>query len=259
MKNKIKTLCFKAIFIATSLLFLSSTSLAKNWRNSYVSFDIPDSWKCILENTEWICRSSADKESKEAVIVLTAKEVGPTDTFDAYSNHLSTPQKTSYVSKNPAAKAAPAIAVLSKVVYPPKKVLINDQPWMDGLHMASEVPNYYTRYLATIKDRIAILFTCSAYKDYYSKYSQDFFKAVQSLRVIAAKDLLSQANNGIRSNGELLGPQIGEAMPGDLIGDGGDQGNGNSNGAGGNKSLFIAIAIVLAALGGYILMKKKNK
>ncbi|RYZ85297.1 MAG: outer membrane protein assembly factor, partial [Proteobacteria bacterium] len=51
-------------------------------------------------------------------------------------------------------------------------------------HLSSEVQNYFTRYLASIKGRIAVLVTFSAHKQFYTKYSQDFFKAVSTLRVI---------------------------------------------------------------------------
>ncbi len=248
MNIDVKKLCFGLLAL---MIFLPAVSMAKVWRNSYLSFEVPDSWKCSLENTEWICRASTDKESKEAIIVLTAKEIGPMDTFEAYTAHLTAPQTTSYKG---------AAGVLSKVVYPPKKVMINDQAWIDGLHMASEVPNYFTRYLATIKDKIAVLFTCSAHKDYYANYSQDFFKAVQSLRVIATKDLLNQAANGIRPSGEQLGQAIGQAMPSDLlVGDNDVSQKGNGGGGSGKaKSLFLALAVVLAALAGYILMKRKK-
>jgi hypothetical protein len=250
MKWNIQKLCFKLFLVVVGLSAWSSVSPAKVWRNSYLSFEIPDAWKCSLENTEWICRAEADKESKEAIIVLTAKEVGPMDTFDAYISHLNAPQTSSYKG---------ATGVLSKVVYPPKKVMINDQPWIDGLHMASEVPNYFTRYLATIKDKIAVLFTCSAHKDYYTKYSQDFFKAVQSLRVVATKDLLSKPDNGIRHGNDTLGAPIGQSMPSDLlVGD--NENNGNESGDGSNtRNLFLALAFILAALGGYIYFKSRKK
>ena len=39
---------------------------AKIFRNAYVAFELPDIWNCTLEHTEWVCRSSNDKESKEA-------------------------------------------------------------------------------------------------------------------------------------------------------------------------------------------------
>jgi hypothetical protein len=249
MKWNIQKLCFNVVLTFLVFCFLSPVVQAKVWRNSYLSFEIPDAWKCNLENTEWICRAEADKESKEAIIVLTAKEVGPMDTFDAYLSHLNAPQTSSYKG---------AAGVLSKVVYPPKKVMINDQPWIDGLHMASEVPNYFTRYLATIKDKIAVLFTCSAHKDYYTKYSQDFFKAVQSLRVVATKDLLSKPDNGIRHGSDTLGAPIGQSMPSDLLVGDAESNGGEADGSN-TKNLFLALAFVLAALGGYIYYKSRKK
>lgn len=233
------------------VLALSFQTQAKVFRNAYVSFETPDSWQCKLEHTEWVCRSEIEKDSKEAIIVLTAKEVGPTDSFEAYSSHLNTPQPSAYKG---------ATGALSKVVYAPKKVQINDQPWIDGLHMGSEVPNYFTRYLATIKDRIAILVTFSAHKDHYTKYSQDFFKAVMSLRVIATKNLLAKPESGpLRPGGEMLGGSIGAAMPGDLEGVGGDGSGDGAGGFGKTKGMFFILALLLAAVAGYIYIKSKKK
>jgi len=252
MKNK---LCCT---VGLSLLTLLGASwplaaTAKVFRNSYLSFEMPDTWDCKLETTEWVCRATLDKESKEAIIILTAKEVGPTDSLAAYQQHLGTPQATTY-------KGAPS--ALSQVKYPPKQTMINDQVWVDGLHASSEVPNYFTRYLATIKGQIAVLFTCSAHKDYYSKYNSDFFKAVNSLRVIATKDLLSQPNNGVKPSTEKFGVN-GIKMPTDIMNaaeqdvgtDPNTQGSGNASKS---KNLLIGIALVLAAIGAYVFLKSKR-
>ncbi|MEN0058975.1 MAG: hypothetical protein AAGB31_09080, partial [Bdellovibrio sp.] len=217
------------------------------FRNAYIAFEMPETWKCNLEQTEWVCRSEQNKESKEAIIILTAKEVGPTDTFPLYEAHLNSP-----ISVNLRGGGASE----SKIVYKAKSVQINDQAWVDSLHLGSEIPNYFTRYLATIKDKIAILITFSAHKQYYTKYSQDFFKAVMSLRVIASKNLLAKPDLGpIRPGSETLGGPIGSAMPSDML-QGDDLGGGEGNK---NKSLLLAGALVLAALGAYIFMKARKK
>lgn len=234
--------------LTLAVILASLTLEAKVFRNAYVAFELPDTWKCNLEHTEWVCRSESDKESKEAIIILTAKEVGPTDSFEAYTQHLNTPQTGGKGGG------------VSRVVYPPKQVKINDQVWIDGLHMGSEVNNYFTRYLATIKDRIAILVTLSAHKNFYTKYSQDFYNAVKTLRVIATKNLVGQPQLGnLRPGGETLGSPIGAAMPADMMpgadGAGGEGGSGGSN----TKTMFLAIAIVLAAIAGYVLIKMKKR
>lgn len=233
-------------------VILASLSLeAKVFRNAYVSFELPDSWKCNLENTEWVCRSEVSKESKEAIIILTAKEVGPTDSFAAYTQHLGTPQPSQ----------GRGSTTLSRVVYPPKEVKINDHIWIDGLHMASEVPNYFTRYLTTIKDRIAVLVTLSAHKDFYTKYSKDFFKSVMSLRVIATPNLLNNPQTGpLRPGSDSFGPPGGLSMPADLGGSELALGEGEGNQQSGNKTktMFFGLAVILMGLAAYLYFKMKK-
>jgi hypothetical protein len=236
-----------SLFIAMLSILLTTNAHAKAFRNAYISFELPPSWNCSLEQTEWVCRSESSKESKEAVIILTAKEVGPTDSMALYESHLNSPIPLTLKGGGTAE---------SKVVYKAKNVQVNDQPWMDGLHLGSEVQNYFTRYLATIKGRIAVLVTFSAHKQYYSKYSQDFFKAVMSLRVIETKNLSNNPDLGpIRPGSGTLGPgMMQNAMPADM--ENPEEGNTKK---GSGKMTLLAIALLLAAAGIYLFMKKKNK
>lgn len=231
---------------ALTMILATSTANAKVFRNAYISFEMPESWNCNLEQTEWVCRSEQSKESKEAIIILTAKEVGPTDSIPLYESHLNEPM---------AIQLRGGEVSQSKVQYKAKQVSINDQLWIDGLHLGSEVPNYFTRYLATIKEKIAILITFSAHKDFYTKYSADFFKAVQSLRVIAAKNLLAGRDTGIRPGSETLGGPIGAAIPGDMMG--ADELAGKKKG--GMNVKILGGALLLAVIGIYLLIKRKKK
>lgn len=227
---------------------------AKLFRNGFISFELPeDEWDCKVDNTEWVCRSLDQKQIKETAIVISAKEVGPQDTLDAYQKLLSAP-KFSYVEEY---KDKP-----SKVIYPAKRVQINDHQWIDGLHFGSELGTYYTRYIATTKDGVAILVTLSAAKAYYTKHSKNFFKSVQSLRVIGGKNLLSNKDLGpLRSSQEVLGANIGSSLPPDLMdsnqgeaGEGtGQQGQGQST-----KQIILVLALLLAAIGAYLFIKGRN-
>jgi hypothetical protein len=233
--------------VAVFSILLTSAAHAKVFRNAYISFELPPSWNCSLEQTEWVCRSESSKESKEAIIILTAKEVGPTDSLQLYESHLNSPialnLKTGGTSE-------------SKIVYKAKTVQINDQTWIDGLHMSSEVSNYFTRYLATLKGRIAVLVTFSAHKQFYTKYSQDFFKAVMSLRVIETKNLAN--NPEIRTGVGTLGPgSFQNSMPADMANPDDMQANGGGKGSG--KMILLGIALILAATGVYIFFKKKRR
>lgn len=229
------------------ILFQEHSEASRVFRNAYISFEMPDSWKCSLEQTEWVCRSEQATASKEAIIILTAKEVGPSDSFPLYTAHLNSPISIELKGGG---------AAQSKVIYKATSYKINDQMWIDGLHLGSEVPSYYTRYLATIKKNISILVTLSAHKLYYQKYSQDFFNVVKSLRVIAAGNIsdrpsLSTIGSG---NGGLLGPG-GQSFPADLI----IPENTLPDKKSSKKAILVGLALILGSAGIYFLLKSKNK
>ena len=230
----------------------SPLASAKVFRNAYLAFEMPDHWDCNLEQTEWVCRSKDkdSKEAKEAIIILTAKEVGPSDSFQVYENYLNSPIKLKMKSQS---------GDQSKIIYKSKNLTVNNQPWIDGLHLGSEVPNYYTRYLATIKDTVAILVTFSAHKDFYTKYSQDFLKAVMSLQVIATKNLAGTREQGaIRPPGAETFGAPSQAMPLDIVQAGLEE---NQIPRKSNSIKFLGIALILMALGifFYLRSQKKNK
>lgn len=159
---------------------------AKIFSNSYVSFELPPNWDCLREGTEWVCTSQFEKsQAKEAIIILTAKEIGPADSIQLYTEHLKKPRLIP-------SKGGPTQQ--SKVLHVQQRTIQNHL-WVDGLHQGSEVPTYYTRYMATLKDKIAILVSFSAHRNVYTKYSSDFIKAIDSLRITATKDLLQRAQS----------------------------------------------------------------
>ena len=231
------------------ILLIPTIGAARTFKNAYISFEMLDTWKCNLEQTEWVCRSEDPQEAREAVIILTAKEKGPTDTLAIYENHMNSPIST---------PTKTGTTMMSNIVYKTMQNKINDQTWLDSLHTNSEVLNYHTRYLATIKDQIAILITFSAHNRYYAKHSTNFNNTVKSLRVIASKDLLSRPDLGpLRGAGETLGAGIGQAMPADLLAS--DDGSSTTNkGFFKNKSV-LGLGLLIAAALIYILLKVFKK
>lgn len=235
---------YRSIFVLAVGLLVSPIAQAGLFRNAYISFQLPPNWNCQLEGTEWVCISQYSQKSKEAIIILTAKEVGPTDTFQAYMTHLKTPRTIPGPDGKP---------VQSKVYQITNRQIANHQ-WVDGMHLGSEVSSYYTRYLATIKERIAILVTFSAHKTHYTKYSKDFLNAIQSLRVVASKDLLeNRAAKDVRNANETIGAPIQDIMEGSL---------GPESFPEEDSSLFsddtltyLGLLLIAAALGVYFYLK----
>jgi len=230
---------------ALSLLLLSSVSFAKTFSNAYVSFELPDRWECHLEGTEWVCNSQLKGNSREAIIVLTAKEVDPKDTFEAYETHLKIARTV------PGPKSQPLKSEVKHV----RRRQIAGHEWVDAMHLSSEIPGYYTRYLASIKDRLAILVTFSGHQKHFTKYSNDYFRAVESLRVVASKDLFELTQLApLNPGSETLGQQIGGPLDPSVEEYPVDSGGGSSK-----AGKLLAIAVLIASIGAYILLKKRKR
>jgi len=218
---------------------------------------MPDQWTCELLDTAWVCRQQVSKscardkksktcleqikKSQAALIVLAAKEVSPLDTMTSYLKHLQNPLPL---------KRNNGSTTQSQIVHA-KGVKIGRQKWVDGMHLSSELPNYYTRYLVTIKDQIAVLVTFSAHKKYYTNHSAHFFESIKSLKIIASET--SKVNKKELGNQVLSRPI---QLPDNLL-DGVDIIDENSESSPFSNLLFFA-ALILAALGVYIWMKSRR-
>ena len=219
---------------------------------------MPHKWTCDLNQMVWVCRYKVSnhckknshkkvckrqiKKSKEAVIVFTAKEASEVDNLKTYFNVLREIRKV---------KKKSGQTSQSKVIHT-KIVNIKNHKWVDGMHLGSEISHYYTRYLATIKGNIAILVTFSSHKLFYTKYSNQFFRAINSLDVIASKA------SGIHKN--ELGQKV-FFRPLDIpdeIFEG--EGIGENEGSNGRTDIFLFIlAIIMVSIGVYIWIRGNKK
>ena len=172
------------IFVISIVLSLSWKAQAKLFTNAYVSFELPNNWECKLKGSEWVCGNQHKEKATQAIIVLTAKESGPADSLSAYKTHLG--QSKYLVSGGPSPHKSKLLHI--------KERNISDHRWIDGMRLGSEIPDFYTRYLATTKGRLAIVLTFSAHKKYYTRYSHDFLRAIESIRVVAPSNLLSKTS-----------------------------------------------------------------
>lgn len=199
-----------ALMLAASMA--PASAHAARWSNQFIEFELPAQWNCSLEASEWICQSADPARKKEAIIVIAAKLKGDQDSLDQYLAYLRQPKSLTVQGR--ALKSDPKYV---------KSVSINGHPWADALHLESEIPGFYTRYLATIKTDIAVLLTYSIAKSKYQDYAPDFETLVKTLRVFRKPG--AGINGGIRSaDGSLLNPPQSAAPvdPFAPIGTGGD-------------------------------------
>lgn len=199
--------------LGLGMLLFSLPASAAKFANQFVEFDIPTSWNCFLEGTEWVCQNQQDAaKKKEAIIILAAKIQGDQDTLDQYLTYLKTPK--SFTS-------AQGKSMTSSVSYAQNKS-INDRMWVDSLHMESEITGFYTRYLATVTDGIGILVTYSVNKGKYQEYTPMFEEMVKSLKAFRKDGGLNAApaNSDLFKNAKIPSGVTGDTVFGSIQGAG---------------------------------------
>ncbi|OFZ21551.1 MAG: hypothetical protein A2X94_05450 [Bdellovibrionales bacterium GWB1_55_8] len=148
-------------------------SHAARFANQFTEFELPPQWQCNLEGAEWVCQSVEDTKKRDAIIVLAAKLKGDQDSLDQYLEYLKAAKTYTSIQGRPV-KSEPKYA---------KTVNLNNQAWVDALHLESEIPGFYTRYLATVKEDIGVLVTYSINKAKYQNYLDDFENMIKTLKV----------------------------------------------------------------------------
>lgn len=161
------------LLVSTLVVLFSSQAFTKSFSNGYTQFELPAGWECVIEGSEWVCQSENKDRRKEAIIILAAKKRGQQDTMANYQAYL----KQAKTYQLPGAKTQKSEPKTVKVQN------INGQQWVDALHLASEVPGFYTRYLATVKADIGVAITFSVTKSMYNAYKGIFDGVIASMRI----------------------------------------------------------------------------
>lgn len=166
--------------------------------NSYISFQPISGWICSFENPVTICRHSVQTKAKEAVMIIAAKRASPEDSLAIYKNYLARPiNNISIKTHRP---------FQSEVKTLPSETKLGGHYWIDSLHYNSEIEDYLTRYVATVKDNVAILVTFSVHKNYYTQYSRDFNLVLKS--ITAKNQPKFHSRTSVNNQPTLLNPQI---------------------------------------------------
>lgn len=153
-----------------SLLILCSFLSAKPFANNFIEFNLPDSWNCAPVGEVWSCTPMNPEEKKEVALVMSFGTQGKEDSFDQYKKYFNeniTKRGTSKVSQ-------------------PKYVKFKEilgQTWVDSQHEGSEIKDFYTRYLATMKAGRVILLTATIKKDKYNYYMNKLYKTIESIKL----------------------------------------------------------------------------
>lgn len=234
---------FYRLLLSTLFLF-SLTAHSKRFTSQFCEFELPAGWECGLEGSEWVCQSTTEERKREAIIILAAKTRGQQDSLDAYQAYLKN-KKTFALPGGKTQVSEPKYTKVSNV---------NGQQWIDALHLASEVPGFYTRYLATVKENLGVAVTFSVAKDYYDAYAPVFDKVVQTLRVFA-QAAGGAGNVKLKGQGEDLLDSAFLPDGAQLDSGAGGQKKGKGGKGAGDLLLLVGLALLV---GGFIIWKKKK-
>lgn len=239
-----------ALIILVTAIVAPPSAHAMKFSNQFVEFELPYNWKCGLEGAEWVCQSQDEQKKRDAIIVLAAKLKGDQDTLDKYQEYLNKPRKFNL----PGGKE-----VISQPKYANNKTM-NGQVWADSMHTDSEIPNFFTRYLATVYQDIAVLVTYSVNKTKFADYQKQFDDMVTSMKVFRKQGgmntQLAAANTNLFnqvSKPSLPGLDTGEGAVGQAQG-GANKSKGSSDS--GNMGLLALVAVGIA---GFLYIKKKRE
>jgi len=237
----------KLLLTLVAMLTLSLPAYCELFTSQYCEFQLPPGWSCALEGAEWVCQSTNKDRQREAIIILAAKKRGTQDSLEEYESYLKN-QKTFTIPGGKTQVSEPKYTKMTEV---------NSHKWVDSLHMASEVPGFFTRYLATVKEDLGVAVTFSVAKDYYQQYKDMFDNVISTLKVF--RDTNTPASNlQLKQRGENLLdssssiPDIDEKI--DV-----SQRERAKGGAAKKSAGYLLLLLVLAGVGGFFFMKNRGK
>jgi hypothetical protein len=238
-----------ALALLIGALFLAAPAHAAKFANQFTEFELPPQWQCNLEGAEWVCQSTNDAKKRDAIIVLAAKLKGDQDSLDQYLAYLKAAKTYTSVQGKP---------VKSEPKYAETKNL-NGHPWVDAMHLESEIPGFNTRYLATVKQDIGVLVTYSVNKNKWKDYINDFENMVKTLKVFRKTGGINAAPASGNLFQQAQVPQQiseGTVFPGTAPVGGADTAQKPQQQGGGLPLLPILIG---AAVIGFLIWKKKQQ
>ncbi|MCB9094137.1 MAG: hypothetical protein H6621_03620 [Halobacteriovoraceae bacterium] len=224
----------------------------KHYETNFLSFELPVGWECVMEGTEYVCQSEHEERKKEAIIIFAAKIRGKNDSLEYYQSYLKK-KKTYNLPGGKTQVSDPKYARVKE---------INSHRWVDALHLSSEIPGFYTRYLATVKKDLGVAMTFTVSRQYYNTYKTLFDKVVSSLRVFRKGGDIYDKSLAIKGSKKGSGSLLDDAsfIPDEDSFDISSRKSGDDSRVEGSQSddTFFYIIIILVAVAAIFLKKRKH-
>ena len=175
-RSRRRSLLMKFIGLLLSfMMFQSCATLRKQSPpKPVVDLHLDASWRCGFEKDATVCRPTDTQSELVKVILWTAKDAGPNDSLESYRQHMKQSRKVRLRLKH----------IASTPLWN-KLVSINGVDWVDAAQANSEIAGYTTRYLATVKDSLAIVVTFSARKEIFEDFQKEIQPIIDHLEINA--------------------------------------------------------------------------
>ena len=189
---------FAFLFLVAACLCLPASALV----TAYDSFEQLEGWLCENVQGIWICQSGKESEKHESVVLSIAAVATEGASIESYEEYLKQPRQI---------QDEDGKSYSSEVRYVRKRNL-NGHVWVDSLQFNSELPGFWSRYVATVyqgpKVKLEILLTYVVSDDMYKQMAPQFERMVSSLKPNAEFDMnsVTRQGDGPLPTSEKLGP-----------------------------------------------------
>lgn len=228
------------------MIAFSGIANAKQFKTQFFSLDLPPNWDCTKEELDWVCQPDNLHERSEVFMVIVTKAVDTTDdSIEKYQELLNQPRMMRDLLGNPY-KSEVRYTRINKV---------RDRDWVDSLQFGSEIPGFYTRYLASIADKVAGLITYAIGESSYAKWSPVMERMVGTIELKFDPQAFEQLS---QSSGSLLSTR-GSSFSGRVapVDDPANMNKPENSEDSGSTMMLVALVVFLAA--GFWFYKKKQK
>lgn len=154
-----------------------------------MQFKLPDGWNCQTEGQNFICIDPSPASLHNSALVVSFKRRSGEDSLNVYKDQLSRPRTLT----------------VDELTTPsqPKKVRelkINGVQWVEGIHLGSEIQEYFTHYFATVAGNFAVLVSISIHQSSYDQGLPAFQPTIDSFTLTVpqtAQDLSGAVSSNI--------------------------------------------------------------
>ncbi len=239
--------CLASLFIVFGVL--APSAKAKTFKTQFVKLELPANWDCKQEEIDWVCLPDNLAERSEAMLVIVTKAVNEVDdTLDKYEETLKKGREMRDLLGNAYTSQVKSI----------RRRQINNLQWIDALHLGAEIPGFYTRYVAGIREKVAGLVTYSVAESVYPKYAAQLDAMIDSAEIFFDPKAFAEAMNagptsllGARRGGGL-GGRSAPKMEGEKIADPAKPSEDL------DSTQIIAGLFILGAIG-YVIWKRRQR